>query len=107
MSNPRLRLNDAFTNPIRLSIIATLANVDDIDFKSLKEIVDISDSALSKHASALEEAGYVKIRKGFVGKRPRTWFATTKDGNKAFDEHVQALRDLTAGLGVPKLPSAQ
>lgn len=98
MSNPRLRLNDAFTNPIRLSIIATLANVDDIDFKSLKEIVDISDSALSKHASALEDAGYVKIRKGFVGKRPRTWFSTTKKGETAFKEHVDALRELTAGI---------
>lgn len=102
MSNPRLRLNEAFTNPIRLAIIATLAKVDDIDFKSLKEIVDISDSALSKHASALEEAGYVKIRKGFVGKRPRTWFSTSKEGRKAFEEHVQALRDLTSGIGVSK-----
>lgn len=96
--NPRLRLNDYFSNPIRLSLTATLAGVDEIDFKGLKEVLDISDSALSKHSGALEQVGYVAIRKGFVGKRPRTWLSMTAEGRAAFTAHVTALRELTAGL---------
>ncbi|MEV4900830.1 transcriptional regulator [Citricoccus sp. NPDC055426] len=94
----RQNLNDQFTNPIRLSLMASLAGVDEIDFKSLKEVLDISDSALSKHSTALEEAGYVRIRKGYVGKRPRTWLSTSEEGRAAFTEHVAALRELTAGI---------
>lgn len=96
--HPRQALNDQFTNPIRLTLMATLAGVDEIDFKSLKEVLDISDSALSKHSAALEAAGYVAIRKGFVGKRPRTWLAVSAEGRAAFATHVAALRELTAGL---------
>lgn len=94
----RQSLNDQFTNPIRLSLMATLAGVDEIDFKSLREVLDISDSALSKHSAALETAGYVRIRKGYVGKRPRTWLALSEQGRTAFTAHVAALRELTAGL---------
>lgn len=94
----RQNLNDQFTNPIRLSLMASLAGVDEIDFKSLKEVLDISDSALSKHSTALEGAGYVRIRKGYVGKRPRTWLSTSAEGRAAFAAHVAALRELTAGI---------
>lgn len=94
----RQSLNDQFTNPIRLSLMATLAGLDEIDFKGLREVLDISDSALSKHSAALETAGYVRIRKGYVGKRPRTWLALSGQGRTAFAAHVAALRELTAGL---------
>lgn len=94
----RQNLNDQFTNPIRLSLMASLAGVDEIDFKSLKDVLEISDSALSKHSSALEEAGYVRIRKGYVGKRPRTWLSAAEEGRAAFAAHVAALRELTAGF---------
>ncbi|GAA1666192.1 transcriptional regulator [Citricoccus zhacaiensis] len=97
-THPRLGLNDHFTNPVRLSLMAALAGVDEIDFKSLREALDISDSALSKHSGSLEQAGYVTIRKGFVGKRPRTWLSISADGKAAFTAHVASLRELTAGL---------
>ncbi|GAA4632910.1 hypothetical protein GCM10023196_068330 [Actinoallomurus vinaceus] len=40
----------------------------------------------------LEKAGYVKVTKGYVGKRPRTWPALTREGHAAFKAHCQALR---------------
>ncbi|WP_433380463.1 transcriptional regulator [Streptosporangium sp. CA-115845] len=58
----------------------------------------ISDSVLSKHASALETAGYVQIRKGYVGKRPRTWFSLTREGHAAYTGHVAALQSIPAAL---------
>lgn len=94
----RQSLNDQFTNPIRLALMASLAGVDEMDFKSLRDVLDISDSGLSKHSTALEAVGYVRIRKGYVGKRPRTWLAVSAEGRTAFAAHVAALRALTAGI---------
>lgn len=47
---------------------------------------------LSRQASALEEAGIVKVRKGYVGKRPRTWLSLTPQGRTAWEGHLGALR---------------
>ena len=55
---------------------------------------ELSDSTLSKQAAALEAAGYVAIRKGFVGKYPRTWLAMTPQGRAAFTAHLGALREI-------------
>ena len=94
-THARTRLNDDFSNPVRLSIMGALNMVEEADFKSLKEALGISDSVLSRHLSALEEKGHVKIRKVFVGKRPRTWAKLSPEGRRAFTGHVQALKEVT------------
>lgn len=94
-THARERLNDDFSNPVRLSLMGSLHAVDEADFKSLKEAIGISDSVLSRHLSALEAAGYVHIKKGYVGKRPRTWAKLTSSGHQAFAQHVQALKEIT------------
>lgn len=81
-------------SPIRFSITAALAAVDEADFKSVRDAVEISDSVLSKQISTLEEAGYVTVRKIFVGKRPRTYISLTARGRKAWGTHVRALREI-------------
>ena len=53
-------------------IVSLLAAAQWADFKYIRDELALSDSALSKQLSTLESAGYVEIRKGFVGKRPRT-----------------------------------
>ena len=90
----RHRLKGPLTSPVRLSIMAALTGVDDIEFGALRDAVEVSDSTLSKQLAALETDGYVQLRKGYVGKRPRTWVKATKPGRQAFEEHVAALRDL-------------
>ena len=74
--------------------MALLAAAEWADFKFIRDNLDLSDSALSKQLSALEEAGYVEIRKGFVGKRPRTSVRLSDHGRRAFDGHVAALQQL-------------
>lgn len=96
--HPRARMNSDFTNPIRLSLVAAVQAVDEVDFKTLRDILEVSDSVLSRHLSALEEKQYLAIRKGFVGKRPRTWIKLTEQGRSALAEHVQALREVTSRL---------
>ena len=74
--------------------MAALAKAEELEFRFLRDTLGVSDSVLSRQASTLEEAGYVNIRKGFVGKRPHTWLSVTVIGRKTFEEHVQALREI-------------
>jgi len=78
--------------PTRLEIVSLLAAAEWADFKYIRDELGLSDSALSKQLSTLESAGYVEIRKGFVGKRPRTSASLSKAGRQAFDQHVAALQ---------------
>lgn len=55
----------------------------------------MSDSVLSKQVAVLEGSGYVSVRKGYVGKRPRTWLKLTPAGRQAFQSHLDALRAIT------------
>jgi DNA-binding MarR family transcriptional regulator len=82
--------------PTRLAIVSLLAAAQWADFKYIRDELGLSDSALSKQLSTLEAAGYVEIRKGFVGKRPRTSASLSKTGRRAFEQHVAALQQIIA-----------
>lgn len=90
----RHRLDEVVHSPVRFSIVAALSGVDEAEFSAVRDAVEISDSTLSKQASALEAAGYVVVRKGYVGKRPRTWLSLTKAGRTAYERHLAALREI-------------
>ena len=94
MSHPRTRLDELIHQPVRFSLMAALARAKELEFRFLRDALGVSDSVLSRQASTLEGAGYVRIRKGFVGKRPRTWLSLTERGRKTFEEHVQTLREI-------------
>jgi len=85
--------------PARLQIAAVLAKVNEAEFARLKDVTEVSDSVLSKHLSALGEAGYVKLRKGTIDGRQRTWVSLTGAGRTAFEGHLAALQELARGLG--------
>ena len=93
----RHRLDELIHAPVRLSIVATLAQVDEAEFARVRDTVEISDSVLSKQATQLENAGYVRVRKGHVGKRPRTWLSLTPTGRTAYTDHLEALRAIAEG----------
>lgn len=71
-----------------------LAEVQDVEFSLLRDSTEVSDSVLSKHLSALTEAGYVQLRKAASGGRQRTWVSATRDGRRALVAYVAALRQL-------------
>lgn len=93
-THARHRLDDALSSPVRFSIAAALASVDEAEFALVRDTVEVSDSVLSKQVSTLERAGYVKVRKGYVGKRPRTWLSLTGHGRIAWSAHLGALREI-------------
>lgn len=76
---------------IRLSIMSILISVKEADFNYLKETIGTTDGNLSTHLTKLEEGGYVLIKKGFVGKKPRTRFSITSLGRDAFQNYVQTI----------------
>lgn len=94
MTHPRIRLDGLVHQPVRFSLMAALAKADELEFRLLREALGVSDSLLSRQISTLEEAGYVTVRKGYVGKRPRTWVALTRAGRDRYQEHVKALREI-------------
>jgi len=98
------RFDELIHPPTRLAIVSLLAAVEWADFKVIRDQLGLSDSALSKQLSTLEEAGYVQIRKAFVGKRPRTSARLTPAGLTAFKQHVAALQQIVEQSGVTVLP---
>ena len=87
---------DPLIHPItRLSICGLLAaGADWVEFAALRDAAGISDSVLSKQSRVLEDAGYVEVRKGAVGRRPRTWFRLTAEGRQAVEGHLAWLAQL-------------
>ena len=97
---------DPFIHPIaRLSICGLLAaGADWVEFAALRDAAGISDSVLSKQSRVLEDAGYVEVRKGAVGRRPRTWFRLTADGRRAVPGHLAWLAQLEEAVAAAPEP---
>ena len=70
-----------------------------LEFKRLKAITGATDGNLGTHLATLEKAGFVRIVKDFVGRKPRTRVGITASGRRAFRNHVAYLRDLLDGDG--------
>ena len=80
--------------PNRLQICAFLASLQEAEFQVLRDELGVSDSVLSKHIKQLENAAYVKQRKGKLNGRQRTWPSLTPEGHRAFKKHVEVLKRL-------------
>lgn len=87
--------------PARLRLCAMLAAVDQAQFAAMRDRLEVSDSALSKHVSGLAKVSYVKVRKGTADGRRTTWISLTSNGRRAFDAHVAALRAVLDDVETP------
>lgn len=88
-------LERLFHEPNRMAILSALcAAGDDLTFTEIKSLTGLTDGNLSRHLKALEEAGVIRIRKAFVGVKPRTTVALTDKGLKRFDEYLSALSEV-------------
>ncbi|MGF6823496.1 transcriptional regulator [Microbacterium sp. M] len=94
-------LDPAIHAPARLQLCGILAQVDDAEFSFARERLGVSDSVLSKHAKALEDAGYLTITKRSLGGRQRTWLALSTAGRTAFRAHVAELQRLASAAQLP------
>lgn len=84
-------INKAFESKVRLGIMSVLMVNDSVNFTTLKSLLDVTDGNLASHARGLEELGYIRCEKKFVGRKPNTSYQATELGREAFRQHIQAL----------------
>ena len=107
---PRCNFHFKIDSRMRLALLldgkwtehdAELTSSDPLEFNDLKAQLALTDGNLSTHLTSLERAGYVKIVKGFRGRKPQTTVAQTAKGRKALANYVNLLEGILgkAGLG--------
>lgn len=87
-------LNKDFESRVRLGILSILVVNDSVTFNEMKQYLELSDGNLASHAVALENKGYIEVKKVFVGKKPETSYKITDFGRIQFKKHVDALAKL-------------
>ena len=94
MENPIEQLSKIFDSRVRLGIMSALIVNESINFNELKELIEVTDGNLASHLKTLEENKYIKVEKGFLGRKTNTTYSLTKAGSKAFKIHLDALEKL-------------
>jgi len=90
--------------PARLKIMASLMTLEpgeQVDFVYLRKILKLTDGNLGAHLAKLENAGYIKIEKTFIARKPRTFINATGKGRDAFEDHIAALEAIIHGKKEP------
>src|SRR5258705_5035234 len=98
MKNPIEQLNKVFDSRIRLGIMSSLVLNNRTNFNELKELIQVTDGNLASHLKTLEESGYIKGQKGFIGRKTNTTYSVTRAGEKAFKQHLDALEQMIKKL---------
>ena len=98
MKNPIENLNKLFDSRVRLGIMSVLMVNEHVNFNQLKELIEITDGNLASHIKSLEENGFIKVQKGFIGRKTNTTYTITKTGEKAFKAHVDALKKMIRSI---------
>ncbi len=98
MSNPIGQLNKIFDSRIRIGIMSALMVNESVNFNDLKALIDVTDGNLATHLKTLEDNNFIKVQKGFIGRKTNTLYSITKPGEKAFRAHLDALEKIIKGL---------
>jgi DNA-binding MarR family transcriptional regulator len=98
MKNPIENLNKVFDSRIRMGVMSILIVNEEVSFNDLKKMLDITDGNLASHMINLEENGYIKVHKGFIGRKTNTTYSITRAGEKAFKDHIEALENMIKGM---------
>jgi DNA-binding MarR family transcriptional regulator len=85
-------LDPLLHSQLRLAVISLLMSLEEADFVFLREKTGATAGNLSVQLEKLSEAGYIAVAKSFLGKRPRTTCRITAQGQKAFEEYIEAIK---------------
>jgi DNA-binding PadR family transcriptional regulator len=72
--------------------------IESADFLFLKNQTGFTFGNLSSHLSKLESAGYIRINKEFVGKKPHTMLELTKKGRRSFEKYRESMKQVLENL---------
>lgn len=98
MKNPIGGLNKIFESRIRMGVMSILMVNEEVSFNDLKQMLEVTDGNLATHLVNLEENGFVKVHKGFIGRKTNTTYQITRAGEKAFKDHLNALENMIKGV---------
>lgn len=90
-------LNTIIHQPVRLRVMSVLMTLDadeKVDFTFLKKQLSLTDGNLGAHLSKLEDAGYIKMEKAFVNKKPKTYVGLTGSGRDTFADYLKTLNQI-------------
>jgi DNA-binding PadR family transcriptional regulator len=87
-------LNPVIHGKLRLAVLSLLAGVEQAEFTWLRAKTGSTDGNLGAQLLKLEEAGYIKVEKKFVMRKPQSIYQITETGRSALAEYVQALKAL-------------
>lgn len=90
--NTLLPLDPLLMTELRLSIMSILVQLEVVDFAHIKSVTGATAGNISVQIDKLAEAEYLRVDKGFVGKRPQTTYTLTERGREAFVKHFEALK---------------
>jgi DNA-binding MarR family transcriptional regulator len=93
-----VKLNKTIHQKARLGIMSILVASEGAEFNYLKERLNLTDGNLSSHLSLLEKERYIKIKKKFVKKKPKTFIQITERGRQAFEEYLENLEKIIRSL---------
>lgn len=94
MKNPIADLNKIFDSRIRLGVMSMLVVNNEIGFNDLKQMLELTDGNLASHLNTLEQAEFIKVHKGFIGRKTSTTYSITNLGKEAFKAHLDALEKM-------------
>ena len=86
-------LDAVFHSRIRLAVVSALVRGGTLDFTELKRITGATEGNLATHLRKLEDVAYVRMEKGFQGRRPRTTYTLSQTGRAAFAAYVESLSE--------------
>lgn len=99
---PHPVFDDVIHEPHRLQICAYLVPVSGRDFGDVRDEVDLSDSALSKHLKLLSAKGYTRLERGVRDGRQVTTVVLTGAGREALCGHVAELQRMARIVGADR-----
>ena len=88
------QFDELILSKTRLGIISALIGGDKLDFTYLRDVLNLSDGNLSVQIRKLEDAGYIKVEKKFVDRKPKTFCTITSKGQKALLNLISKLENL-------------
>lgn len=91
-------LDTTVHGPVRLGVMTSLRMNGELDFTTIKKSLKVTDGSIGIHLQKLEEAGYIKSKKAFVGRRPKTTYRLTPTGRKALIKYLESMQMLLDAL---------
>lgn len=99
---PHPVFDEVIHEPHRLRICAYLVPVAGREFSDVRDAMDLSDSALSKHLKALSACGYTALERGVRDGRQLTTVHLTAAGREALCGHVAELQRMARIVGTDR-----